>query len=115
MLAFAVRRCRVWQHNKGVLNPPKGAELQHLNLFTEAVNRTKALLQDPEQLSAWQKRFNKQLPNTRGKRPDPHVPIDPKIKRPKRYIQLPAFIKGIIFHQLKAENQTQNTTEAAQN
>ena len=79
--AYSVRNPRNYEKN-----PPKGAELQHINLFTEAVNRTKAILQDSDQRAVWQERFNKQLPNTRGKRPDPDAPIDPKTKRQKRYI-----------------------------
>ena len=47
-------------------------------------------------------RFQAQLPNTRGKHPDTQAPIDPKTGQGKRYTQLPAFVRAIIYHALKA-------------
>ena len=46
-------------------------------------------------------RFQSQLPNTRGTRPDSEAPIDPTTGQGKRYSQLPNFIRAMIFHQLK--------------
>ena len=47
-------------------------------------------------------RFQAQLPNARGKHPDTQAPIDPKTGQGKRYTQLPAFVRAIIYHALKA-------------
>ena len=49
-------------------------------------------------------RFLNQLPNTRGKHPDPQAPIDPRTLRPRRYIQLPSFIRAMIYTQLRTQN-----------
>lgn len=47
-------------------------------------------------------RFNAQLPNTRGKHPDPQAPIDPNTGTGKRYSQLHSFIRAIIYFSLKS-------------
>ena len=56
-------------------------------------------------LSDFRQRFQAQLPNTRGKHPDPQAPIDPKTGEGKRYTQLPNFIRAIIYHTLKSQSQ----------
>ena len=49
-------------------------------------------------------RYLNQLPNTRGTQPDPQAPIDPATHRPKRYFQLPAFIRAMIYAVLRTQN-----------
>ena len=53
-------------------------------------------------LADFRARYNAQLPNTRGKHPDPQAPIDPLTGSGKRYSQFPAFLRAIIYHTLKS-------------
>lgn len=53
----------------------------------------------------YKKRFNAQLPGTRGTHPDPQAPTDPKTGLPKRYVQFPAFLRAILYQQLKSSHQ----------
>ena len=48
-------------------------------------------------------RYEKQLPNIRGRHPDPQAPIDRHTGNPKRYLQLPAFIRAMLYQTLKTE------------
>ena len=54
-------------------------------------------------LAEYKDRYQAQLPNTRGKHPDPQAPIDPISGRGKRYSQFPAFLRAIIYHTLKSQ------------
>ena len=111
-------------------NPPKGAELAHLQLFRETCQRTTQILQaaqppttlpdtdkklnnipdyyTPEQALElyhhYHERYLQQLPNTRGSRPDPQAPIDKKTNRPKRYTRFDNFLRAMIYQQLKTNN-----------
>ena len=49
-------------------------------------------------------RYEKQLPNVRGKHPDPQAPIDKTTGAPKRYLQLPAFIRAMLYAELKTQD-----------
>ena len=53
----------------------------------------------------YKKRFNAQLPGTRGTHPDPQAPQDPKTGLPKRYAQFPNFLRAILYQQLKSSHQ----------
>ncbi len=53
-------------------------------------------------LADYRARYNAQIPNTRGKHPDPQAPIDPLTGSGKRYSQFPAFLRAIIYHTLKS-------------
>ena len=111
-------------------NPLREAELAHQMLWKEVCKRTSQILQagQPEgptelQLAVRQiehvptyytleearslyedfrRRFQAQLPNTRGKRPDPQAPIDPATRKGKRYSQLPNFIRAILYYSIKS-------------
>lgn len=113
-------------------NPPRGAELANITLWTEACRRTSQILQAGQEGGPTERqlavrrieqvpdyysidearamyedfrlRFQAQLPNTRGKKADAAAPIDPNTGQGKRYSQLPNFIRAIIFHQLKQTN-----------
>ena len=115
--------------------PKQGAELANHNIWSEACRRTSQILQASQPsgpteqqlfsrkidkipdyytleeaqslLSDFRQRFQAQLPNTRGKHPDPQAPLDPTTGQGKRYTQLPNFIRAIIYHTLKS--QPQNT------
>ena len=110
-------------------NPPKGAELAHQNRWREACHRAAQILQagqadgltdrqrihrqinsipdyyTPEEASAlfaaFKARFQAQLPSLRGKHPDPQAPINPATGSAKRYVQLPAFIRAMIYSDLR--------------
>ena len=110
--------------------PKTGAELANHNLWKEACRRASQIIQagqpggpTEQQLFSrkisqipdyytleeaqtlfvdFRNRFQAQLPNTRGKHPDTQAPIDPKTGQGKRYTQLPAFVRAIIYHALKA-------------
>ena len=123
--AYAIRCPRDFKKN-----PPKGAELANMTLWQEACRRASLILQagqesGPTELQLavrkiehlpdyytidearalyddFHVRFNAQLPNRRGKCPDPSAPIDPKTGRGKRYSQLPNFIRAILYHTLRS-------------
>ena len=112
-------------------NPPKGAELAHINIFRQACLMTKEILdaEKPEETSTvsvlpprpkyltkeeaqtlladYRKRYRAQLPSTRGTRPDPQAPIDKNTHAPKRYFRLDNFIRSMVYQTLKAEQFTQ--------
>ena len=52
---------------------------------------------------SFKSRYEKQLPNIRGKRPDPQAPIDPHTRLPKRYHLFPAFIRAMLYLELKTK------------
>ncbi len=123
--AYKVKNPRDWKRT-----PAQGAELAHHNRWRETCNRTTQILQaaQPDGLTEQQifhkqinhipdyytqeearalyndyhARFQAQLPNTRGKHPDPQAPIDPKTGTGKRYSQLPSFIRALVYLQLKS-------------
>jgi len=123
--AYSVRHPRDYK-----TNPPKGEELRHINLWTEASNRATQLIlleknggvipketlevytyrkvpvyytwEEAEPLLvAYHARFNKQLPGVRGSRPDIIAPIDQTTHRPKRYIHFPSFLRTLLYRDLK--------------
>lgn len=126
--AYSIRHPRDFKKN-----PPKGAELVNISCWTEACRRASQILQagqpgGPTELQLavrkiecvpdfytlnearamyedFRLRFQAQLPELRGKKADDAAPIDPMTGRGKRYAQLPAFIRALIFHQLKLANQ----------
>ena len=53
-------------------------------------------------LEDFRRRYEAQLPNTRGKHPDAQAPIDPQTGKGKQYAQFPAFIRTIIYYTLKS-------------
>ncbi len=90
-------------------NPPKGAELAHLELFGEAAKRTTALIRafkNPDEASEEEKtlvqqylgRFHKQLKGA----PDPQAPTD-KSGKQKHYYRFDNFIRAMIYQELKVD------------
>ena len=124
--SYAVRNPRDYKKN-----PPKGAELAHINLFRQACLMTKEILdaEKPEEtpvvvilpqrpkyltkeeaqamLADYRKRYRAQLPSTRGTHPDPQAPIDKNTKEPKRYFRLDNFIRSMTYLTLKAQQTAQ--------
>ena len=112
-------------------SPVKGAELTNQLCWREACHRAAQILQaaqpeGPTEQQLFERKLNQvpeyytleearalaedfrlryqaQLPNTRGKHPDPKAPIDPKTGKGKQYAQFPAFIRAMIYHSLKAQ------------
>jgi len=89
-------------------NPPKGAELAHLQHFGEAAKRTKLLIyaykfpdtateEQREQLDQLRRRFESQLNGA----PDIQAPLD-KTGRQKHYFRFDNFVRAMIYQELKS-------------
>lgn len=126
--SYAISRPRDFKKN-----PPRGAELANITLWTEACRRTSQILQAGQEGGPTERqlavrrieqvpeyytidearamyedfrlRFQNQLPNTRGKKADAAAPIDPNTGQGKRYSQFPNFIRAILFYRLKQSHQ----------
>lgn len=124
--AYAIVNPRDWKKT-----PAKGAELANQTAWQEACRRAAQILQavQPEGpnkqqlferrinqipdyymleesralLEDFRRRYEAQIPNTRSKHPDAQAPIDPKTGKGKQYAQFPAFIRAMIYHQLRAQ------------
>lgn len=124
--AYTVRHPRDFKRN-----PPTGDELAHHNRWREACHRAAQILQSAQpdgltdqqrfhrQINAipdyytlveaqtlfadYRRRFEAQLPNTRGTHPDPDAPIDPLTGTGKRYAQFPTFLRAMLYHSLKSQ------------
>ena len=96
--------------------PAREKELAHQNLWKAACDRASQIFKAGHQqpvtafytteeaqtlYADYQARFAKQLPGKAGSAPDPEAPVDPATKMQKRFIQLPAFIRTIIYNNLK--------------
>lgn len=124
--AYMVKRPRDYKKN-----PPTGEELHNINAWTESANRAAQLIVleknrgiMPEEIIkdyqsrnipiyySWQEaetllgsvrsRFNSQLPDVRGSRPDAIAPIDKTTRHPKRYIHFPSFLRAVLYHSIKS-------------
>ena len=128
--SYAVRNPRDYKKN-----PPKGAELEHINLFRQASFMTKEILdaEKPEEASAasvfpprpkylakeealslladYRRRYTAQLPSTRGTHPDPQAPIDKSTHAPKRYFRLDNFIRSLVYQSLKSDRSARQPTD----
>jgi hypothetical protein len=128
--SYAVRNPRDYKKN-----PPQGAELAHLNMFRQACWLTKEILDadKPEEtptvsilpqrpnfltkeeaqalLADYRKRYQAQLPSTRGTRPDPQAPIDKNTHAPKRFFRLDNFIRSMVYQSLKNQQSAQQSAD----
>lgn len=84
-------------------HPMKGKELEYHNLWRDICHQAKQELDDPELRARWELRFNAQLPYTKGTHPDPQAPIDKTTGAPKRYVQLYAFTRAMLYQAHLAE------------
>ena len=128
--AYAVKRPRDFKKN-----PPQGEELAHHNRWREACLRANQIILSMQEgglteqqqfhqrinhipayytqeeaqalYTHYHQRYTAQLPNTRGTHPDPQAPIDKTTRTPKRYHQFPAFLRAMLYLQLKSVT-TQN-------
>lgn len=89
-------------------DPPKGAELAHLQHFGEAAKRTTALIyaykfpdtatdEQSELLEQYRRRFESQLKGA----PDPQAPLNKEGKQ-KYYFRFDNFIRAMIYQELKS-------------
>ena len=85
-------------------HPMKDRELAHHNLWRDVCLQAKSELANSERKAQWQQRFNAQLPTTPESAPDAQAPIVESTGAQKRYVQLYAFVRAMIYQQLKANN-----------
>ena len=78
-------------------HPMVGKELEYHNLWRDICTQAKNELADPELRAQWKLRFNAQVPYTKGTHPDPQAPIDKTTGSQKRYVQLYAFTRAMIY------------------
>ena len=111
--------------------PAQGAELANQTTWQEACRRTAQILQTAQPdgpteqqlferrisqipdyytleesrtlLEDFRRRYEAQQPHTRGKHPDAQAPSDPKTGKGKQYAQFPAFIRAMLYHQLRVQ------------
>ena len=92
---FEVMHPRNWKRK-----PARGAEKANQQLFKQAAALAEKALNTEDGLAFWQKRFEAQLPTTRGSRPDPFALLLPD-KTKKRYKRFDAFVRTMILQELK--------------
>lgn len=84
-------------------HPMVGKELEYHNLWRDICYRAKDELADSESRAKWELRFNAQMPYTKGTTPDPKAPIDKNTGAQKRYVQLYAFVRAMIYQEHLAD------------
>jgi len=84
-------------------HPMRGKELEYHNLWRDICLQAKNELAEPELRAKWELRFNAQLPYTKGTEPDPQAPTDKTTGAQKRYVQLYAFTRAMIYQAHLAE------------
>ena len=83
-------------------NPMRGKELAYHDLWREVCLQAKNELSDAEKRAVWQERFDAQSWGVKGSRPDSQAPVDKSTGAQKRYSQLPAFVRAMIYQEKKA-------------
>ena len=83
-------------------NPMRGKELAYHDLWREVCLQAKNELADAEKRAVWQERFDAQSWGVKGSRPDSQAPVDKATGAQKRYSQLPAFVRAMIYQEKKA-------------
>ncbi len=92
--AYAVRNPRDFEKT-----PPTGNELAHHNRWKQACQQAFADLHDDAKRAEWQARFDAQLHHATE-----DTPTNPKTGQRKHYYRLDAFVRAVIYAQLKASN-----------
>ena len=87
---YVVQHPRDWKKN-----PAKGAEKLKQDRWAEASAKTKQILDDPEQRSLWQVRWQAQL-----KKADSDAPIDPRTGKRKIYIKFDCYVRAKVWRGL---------------
>jgi hypothetical protein len=104
--AYAVRHPRDFKRN-----PPKGEELAHHNRWRQACKQAHDEINDPQRRDYWLKRFYAQIPGGRGAKADPQAPIDRTTHAYKRYGRFDAFVRAMIYLELKQNELSQLTDQ----
>ena len=81
--------------------PARGEEKANQQYFSQASIIMEKALNDPQLNDYWQKRFDAQLPSTRGSKPDPFAITLPNGTK-KRYKRFDAFVRTMIMQELKS-------------
>ena len=87
---YVVQHPRDWKKK-----PAKGAEKLKLDRWSEACAKTKQILDDPEQRTLWQERWQAQL-----KKADLDAPIDPRTSKRKIYIKFDCYVRAKVWRGL---------------
>ena len=83
-------------------HPMRGKELAYHDLWREVCLQAKNELADAEKRAVWQVHFEAQSWSVKGSRPDSMAPVDKSTGAQKRYSQLPAFVRAMIYQEKKA-------------
>ena len=83
-------------------HPMRGKELAYHDLWREVCLQAKNELADAEKRAVWQVRFEAQSWSVKGSRPDSMAPVDKSTGSQKRYSQLPACVRAMIYQEKKA-------------
>jgi hypothetical protein len=95
-------------------HPMVGKELAHHNLWREVCNQTKSELANSELAAQWKMRFEAQAPFVKGTVPDPDAPIEESTGKKKRYVQLHAFVRAMIYQNRKAAMSGESESSTAE-
>ena len=87
---YVVQHPRDWKKN-----PAKGAEKLKQDRWAEASAKTKQILDNPEQRTLWQQRWQAQL-----KKAEPDTPIDPRTGKRKIYIKIDCYVRAKVWRGL---------------
>ena len=87
---YVVQHPRDWKKK-----PAEGAEKLKLDRWKEACAKTKQILDDPEQRTLWQQRWQAQL-----KKAEPDAPIDPRTGKRKIYIKFDCYVRSKMWRGL---------------
>ena len=87
---YVVQHPRDWKKN-----PAKGAEKLKLDRWKEACAKTKQILEDPEQRTLWQERWQAQL-----KKAEPDAPVDRSTGKRKIYIKFDCYVRAKVWRGL---------------
>ena len=94
---YDVLKPRNWKQK-----PAQGEEKANQDFFSKASDLMEKALNDPKLYDFWQKRFEAQLPSTRGSKADRFATFDRKSGTKKRYKRFDAFVRTMIMQELKA-------------
>ena len=84
---YVVQHPRDWKKK-----PAKGAEKLKLDRWKETCAKTKQILDDPEQRTLWQERWQAQL-----KKAEPDAPVDRRTGKRKIYIKFDCYVRAKVW------------------
>jgi hypothetical protein len=87
---YVVQHPRDWKKK-----PAKGAEKLKLDRWKEACAKTKQILDDLEQRTLWQQRWQAQL-----KKAEPDAPVDRRTGKRKIYIKFDCYVRAKVWREL---------------